>query len=85
MTQLPLPELEARARQLTRHALEGRSIPERYRADVTLGTFFEADAIVFCLYVAREPPDDAIVLTRAVMDPETGDGRVEVFDARFDA
>jgi hypothetical protein len=72
---LSLEELQERARTATQIALMSRSrIPEL--VPLTLGTFWDEPCVIFELYVARDKPSDAIVLTRA---------RVNMYDGRIEA
>jgi hypothetical protein len=78
--ELSLDELEERARVLTSEALEDYVIPDDMRTNLVLGTFFEEGTRIFELYVPGDRPSDALVITRARMDTETGEGVVEVFE-----
>lgn len=61
-----LDELREIARLATRKALEDyEPFPKEWEKDLTLGTFFDGDDRVFELYVARERPADAIVISSA--------------------
>ena len=61
-----LDQLQEIARVATRAELEQfEPIPDEWKATLTLGTFFDGDDRIFELYVARERPSDAIVLTSA--------------------
>ena len=61
-----LDELREIARLATRKALEEyEPFPEEWKKDLTLGTFFDGDDRIFELYIARERPDDAIVISAA--------------------
>lgn len=71
--------LEEAARLATRAALEPF---ERIPADVelTLGTFWDEDEVVFELYIAKDRPKDAVVLTEARVNQYDGQVRsVRVF------
>jgi len=77
---IPLATLQEAARLATRTALEpfGR-IPDD--VELTLGTHWEADEVVFELYIAKDRPTDAIVLTEARVNQYDGQVRsVRVFD-----
>lgn len=71
----PLRDLQESARVATQIALASHP---RIPASValTLGTRWDADSVVFELYVAQDKPQDAIVLTEA---------RVNVFDGRVES
>lgn len=77
---LPLEDLRERARVATQIALQARPrIPPS--VDITLGTGWDGDCVVFELYVAKERPQEAIVLTHTRVNVR--DGRIEtmqVFD-----
>jgi hypothetical protein len=73
-----LEELHERARQMTLAALKEYVIPQSYRESMTLGVTFEGEKRVFELYVPGEKPSDAIVISRAIFDPDTGEGAVEI-------
>jgi hypothetical protein len=61
---IPLATLEEAARLATRTALEPfMRIPDG--VELTLGTFWEEDEVVFELYIAKDQPRDAVVLTQA--------------------
>ena len=79
--------LEPVARDATRKALEqalakGYSwiTPEQDEV-LTLGTFPKDDRCIFELYIAIDPPKDALVVSRASVDRYTGEliGEVEVY------
>lgn len=77
---LPLSQLEEAARVATHIALQFRpriKAPEH----LTLGTSQEGDCMVFELYIAKDRPKEAVVLTETRVN--VYDGRVEsvhVFD-----
>jgi len=74
---LPLTVLEEAARVATQIALASFPVlPDRHRASLTVGTFWEGDFMRFELYLPQEAPHDALVLTEA---------RVDVYDARVDS
>jgi hypothetical protein len=61
-----LDELQEIARVATRTALEGyEPMPEEWKKDLTLRTFFEDDERIFELYIAAEKPSDALVISTA--------------------
>lgn len=61
-----LDELREIARLATRKALEEyEPFPKEWEKDLTLGTFFDGEDRIFELYIARERPDDAIVISAA--------------------
>ena len=77
---IPLASLQEAARLATRTALEpfGR-IPDD--VELTLGTHWEEDEVVFELYVAKDRPTDAVVLTEARVNQYDGRVRsVRVFE-----
>ncbi|MEZ4449129.1 MAG: hypothetical protein R3B09_06585 [Nannocystaceae bacterium] len=77
---IPLDELKEKARIMTKDALRHYpSFPKEFEPDIALGTFFDGNLRIFELYVAKQRPQDAIILTRATLDAMTGDGKVEVF------
>jgi hypothetical protein len=61
-----LDELQEIARVATRTALDGyEPIPEEWKKNLTLGTFFKSDDRIFELYIAAEKPTDAVVSSTA--------------------
>ena len=61
-----LDELQEIARVATRTALEGyEPMPEEWKKNLTLGTFFEGADWIFKLYIAAEKPADAVVISTA--------------------
>ena len=67
-----LEALQELARVATREALkEYEPVPEEWRENLTLGTYFEGDVRVFELYVAQEKPANAIVISSARVDRKT--------------
>ena len=61
-----LDELQEIARIATRAALkEYERIPAEWNNHLTLGTFFDGEDRIFELYVSRERPLDAIVISSA--------------------
>lgn len=78
-----LDDLQELARVATRAELERyEPIPEEWKSVLTLGTFFDGDDRIFELYVARERPADAIVLTSARVNRNTRDVSVTVTNLR---
>lgn len=75
---MKLDELQEKARQLTFEILQGYIIPDDIRDKLVIGTMLEEGRRIFELYVPGEKPSDARVISRAIMDPETGQGTVEV-------
>ncbi len=74
-----LDELQELARVATRAELEQyEPIPDEWKTALTLGTFFDGDDRIFELYVARDRPADAIVLTSARVNRVTRDVAVKV-------
>jgi hypothetical protein len=72
-------DLEARAKALTRAALEKHPrLPEDVRQQLVLGIGPEDGNMVFELYVPGERPQDAVVFARTVLNMETGEGTVQV-------
>lgn len=77
---LHLSRLEESAKAATHIALQMRPAIRRPE-HLTLGTHWEGDTVVFELYIAKDRPEDAIVLTTTRVN--AFDGRVEsvhVFD-----
>jgi hypothetical protein len=77
---IPLASLQEAARLATRAALEpfGR-IPDD--VELTLGTRWKEDEVVFELYIAKDRPTDAVVLTEACVNQYDGQVRsVRVFE-----
>jgi len=67
-----LSELQEIARVATFSALEGyEPVPEAWRTNLTLGTFFENGFCIFELYVAGSRPKDAITISSARVNRET--------------
>lgn len=77
---IPLATLEEAARLATRTALEPfRRIPDG--VELTLGTFWEEDEVVFELYIAKDQPRHAVVLTQVRVNQYDGQVRsVRVFE-----
>jgi len=75
---LTLKEMESIAREATHAALQGYEAPE-HRENLTLGSAITDADGVFELYIAGERPQDAKVISKAVVDRVTGDVKVEVF------
>lgn len=77
---LKLSEMQEIARQATRAALVPyRRLTKEEDANLTLGSGIEGNEGIFELYVAAERPQDAKVISRATVNRETGEVRVEVF------
>jgi hypothetical protein len=67
-----LDELQELAREATRETLEAyEPLPDEWKENLTLGTFFEGDDRIFELYVAAERPADAIVISSARVNRKT--------------
>jgi hypothetical protein len=67
-----LSELEEVAHIATFEALESyEPIPEAWRSNLTLGTFFENDIRIFQLYVAGARPQDTITISSARVHRQT--------------
>jgi hypothetical protein len=82
---LSLSRLEESAKAATNIALQMRP-PIRRPEHLTLGKHWEGDTAVFELYIAKDRPEDAIVLTETRVN--AFDGRVEsvhVFDEALQA
>lgn len=77
---IPLAALQEAARLATRTALEPfERIPDG--VELTLGTFWEEDEVVFELYIAKDRPKDAVILTEARVNQHDGQVRsVRVFE-----
>lgn len=81
---MQLKELRKIARDATREALASlcgeHSIPKSLRERMVLG---ESDVgngtLVFELYIPKRRPTDAVFITRAIVDKESGDVKVTVF------
>ena len=71
-------EMEPIAREATRKALAGREQPEHLE-NLTLGSRLTDAEGLFELYIAGKRPIDARVISRAVVNRETGHVNVEVF------
>lgn len=82
---IALDVLTEKARVAVREALMYLpSVPEHLRENLVVGTEFSGDDRIFELYVATDPPEDAIVLARVKVDSRTGAvGPVEVFSERW--
>ena len=84
LRKMPLAELQEAARVATQIALTSRPpLPEGLRSSIALGTRWDADAVVFELYIPKERPADAIVLAEARMNAY--DGSVEAIVVHDDA
>jgi hypothetical protein len=71
---IKLAVLKESARLATRAALSAYPpLPVGWDKDLTLGTFWKDDLVVFELYLARDKPEDAIVLTTAEVDLYSGE------------
>ncbi|EJL71165.1 hypothetical protein PMI12_04411 [Variovorax sp. CF313] len=77
---IPLATLQEAARLATRTALEPFGpIPDDVA--LTLGTHWEDDEVVFELYIAKDQPTDAVVLTETRVNQYDGQVRsVRVFE-----
>lgn len=69
---IPLNDLREIARVATRECLEKRP-PFALPKNVTLGTLWEGDLVIFELYSAGDRPQDAVVLTQAKVNAYTGE------------
>jgi hypothetical protein len=70
----PLATLEEAARRATFEALEPLPrVPDDIRRELVLGTFWEDDLVLFKLYVPKDRPSDAVVLSSAAVDAFTGE------------
>ena len=76
---LDLAEMEPLARQATRHALKKHVWPKEKMKNLTLGYGMEGDFGIFELYLAGKRPQDAVVLTEALVNSLTGEVSVKVF------
>lgn len=78
-----LEELQEVARAATRVALEGyEPISEEWKKTLPLGILFDGEDRIFQLYVAREKPSDATVLTSARVNKATKAVSVTVTNLR---
>ncbi|AFY38604.1 hypothetical protein Lepto7376_2317 [[Leptolyngbya] sp. PCC 7376] len=66
-----LDELQEIARIATRKALEDYEFPETWQDSLVLGVFFEDNARIFELYIPRERPEEAIVISSARVNCQT--------------
>lgn len=67
-----LDELQEIARLATYEALKDfEPVPNEWKANLTLGTFFDGDYRVFELYVAADRPADATVISSARVHRKT--------------
>ncbi|MDO3530081.1 hypothetical protein ACNRBH_15080 [Ralstonia pseudosolanacearum] len=82
LKRVPLSELQEIAKTATRERLKAFP-PFPSTENLTLGTFWEGDVVVFELYIAGQLPQDAIVLTQAKVHAYTGE--VVVVDVFEDA
>ena len=82
---IALDVLTEKARVAVREALmQWRPFPQHFRENLVVGTEFLGDDRIFELYVATDPPEDAIVLARVKVNSRTGAvGTVEVFSERW--
>ena len=69
---VPLGELQEIARTAARERLKAFP-PFPSAENLTLGTFWEGDVVVFELYLAGQLPQDAIVLTQTKVHAYTGE------------
>ncbi|MCO5410791.1 hypothetical protein [Ralstonia mojiangensis] len=77
---IPLNELQELARVATRERLKAFP-PFPSTENLTLGTFWEGDFVIFKLYLARQRPQDAVVLTQTRVNAYTGEVvAVDVFE-----
>ena len=77
LKRLPISTLEEAARVATQIALSSYLVlPDSLRANLTLGTLWDGDSVVFELYLPQERPADAVVLTQV---------RLNVYDGRVQA
>lgn len=84
LKKLPMAVLEEAARVATQIALSSYpALPESLRVNLTLGTFWDGDSVVFELYLPQERAAGAIVLTEARLNMY--DGRVQVVRVFKDA
>ncbi|MHA6829298.1 hypothetical protein ACQUJV_24235 [Ralstonia pseudosolanacearum] len=81
LKRVPLSELQEIAKTATRERLKAFQ-PFPSTENLTLGTFWEGDVVVFELYIAGQLPQDAIVLTQAKVHAT---GEVVVVDVFEDA
>lgn len=67
-----LDELQEIARLATRRELENyERWPTEWDENLTLGTYFDGDDRVFELYIAKDRPADAIVISTARVNRDT--------------
>lgn len=76
---LKLSDMEALAKKATFEALQGYPKPKDNLKNLTLGSGITETEGVFELYIAGERPQDAKVISRAIVDRASGEVRVEVF------
>ncbi|MBR8656998.1 hypothetical protein KDH83_27140 [Achromobacter sp. Marseille-Q0513] len=75
--------MEAIAKKATFEALQGYPKPRGNLENLTLGSEVTETAGIFELYISGERPQDARVISRAIVDREHGGVRVEVFPDEF--
>jgi hypothetical protein len=74
-----LKDLQETARLKVRDALSSYELPQDL-STLTLGCLFDGDDRIFSLYLAKERPEDAVVLAEVRVNSLTGEaGQVEVF------
>lgn len=77
---ISLDDLTELARKRVREALSAYpAMPDSLQAKLTLGVQFDDRRRIFELYITGERPQDAIVVAKAVLDIDTGEGEVECF------
>ncbi len=78
-----LDELQEIARLATYEALKDfEPVPVEWKANLTLGTFFDGEYRVFELYVATERPADATVISSARVNRNTRSVEVTISNLR---
>jgi len=76
---LKLNDMEAIAKKATFEALQGYPKPNENLENLTLGSGVTDTEGIFELYFAGDYPQDAKVISRAIVDRVSGDVHVEVF------
>ncbi len=74
-----LDELTNVARTATLQALSEYTVPESMKIDLVAGVIFGDEHYVFELYVPKERPEDALIISRAFANRVTGEiDKVEI-------
>ena len=76
---LSLDEAQEIAKLLNREALKTHKIEDELWSQVVLSSGLEGDTAIFELYIPGERPEDARLISQAVINRYTGRGEVKVF------